>query len=159
MKMPYNSLHVQGGILFAARGGKIHSFSLLDGAYISTWKHPDVEKVANADKAVAQDEAEPAVADIEPPAKRQRLAEAEGESTPAQVDTLASKQNGKKGKRKGKKSQDEKTQISSVPDRPVVTHLTSTVDGGHLLAISGHDKNIWVFEHDGQGHLTQLSQR
>jgi tRNA (guanine-N(7)-)-methyltransferase subunit TRM82 len=46
-----------------------------------------------------------------------------------------------------------------VPDQPFITHLQVTSTGSHLVAISGHDKTIWVFEHNGQGSLKALSQR
>lgn len=185
MKIPYNGLHVSGDIIFAARGGKIHSFNL-DGAHISTWKHPDVEKVDAATRELTTEATQPeklvseespaveAVDNDEPPAKRQKLEsakdeskEGEGEAAP---DTSATEKEGSgQGKGKGgKKSKNRQSNggprnkehhISRVPDRPVITHMTSTTDGVHLLAITGHDKVIWVFEHDGKGQLTQLSRR
>lgn len=178
MKIPYNQVHVNGVTLFAARAGQIHSFSLEDGSHISTWKHPDVEKVANAVKAVAdaemaeaefETEIAPAEDDAdEPPAKRQKTISDEDVSTTKEPEAV--QQNTKESKRKGKKSknrnkdnskpgQEGRSKVSRTPDRPVLTHLTSSADGNHLLAISGHDKTIWVFEHDGEGNLTLLSQR
>ncbi|EGR50467.1 uncharacterized protein TRIREDRAFT_105636 [Trichoderma reesei QM6a] len=187
MKIPYNRVHVQGQILFAARGGAIHTFSLTDGSHISSWKHPDVDKVAQSIQAINEAKAEAALAAAEadtpatesegPPAKRQKLegdsenpsvsAQAEAEaSTPATPQSGDKPQaghvdgRGKKGKGKGKEVVDSgKSRFARVPDRPVVTHLTSTPDGKHLVAITGHDKVIWVFEHDGNGQLKQLSKR
>lgn len=89
MKIPYNRLHVHGNILFAARGGKIHTFDLVDGSLVSTWKHPDVDKVDEAIKVAigssneAQPEAAPAAEtdeaavkdETEPPAKRQKVSD------------------------------------------------------------------------------------
>ncbi|KAI1021750.1 hypothetical protein LB505_009040 [Fusarium chuoi] len=54
MKFPFNVVHVSGNVLFAARGGKIHSFSLEDGSHFSTWKHPDVDRVDAAVKAISE---------------------------------------------------------------------------------------------------------
>lgn len=174
MKIPYNHLHAQGSILFAARGGKVHSFSLLDGSYISTWKHPDVDKVASAVKANVEAEAEkgtkipegadavPGVEETERPNKRQRLGEDDESAAAQAVQTDDTKSKHVEGRRKGKKSGQKKAEgprLSNVPDRPVITQMTSTADGTHLLVISGHDKNVWVFQHDGQGHISQLSQR
>lgn len=184
MKIPYNGLHVSGDVIFAARGGKIHTFNL-DGTHISTWKHPDVEKVDAASRAIIAQTTEPekpvseespaveAVDNDEPPAKRQKLQSTKdeskgGESEAAPETNIAEK--GADGKGKGKSEKKSKNKqnngprnkehhISRVPDRPVITHMTSTADGAHLLAITGHDKVIWVFEHDGKGQLTQLSQR
>ncbi|KAL6868441.1 hypothetical protein J3F83DRAFT_737106 [Trichoderma novae-zelandiae] len=184
MKIPYNRVHVQGQILFAARGGAIHTFSLTDGSHISSWKHPDVDKVAQSIQAINEAKAEaalnteadaPAPESDGPPAKRQRLdgdSENPSVSGPVEASTPTTSQSekpqaghvdgrGKKGKGKAGKDVGDngKTRFARVPDRPVVTHMTSTPDGSHLVAITGHDKTIWVFEHDGNGQLKQLSQR
>lgn len=189
MKIPYNKVHVRGQILFAARGGAIHTFNLTDGSHISSWKHPDVDKVADSIKAINEAKAEaalaaeadtPATESEGPPAKRQKLggedesapvtaeAEAEAEastSTPttAQDDKPRSSHvdgRGKKGKGKaGKDVENGKTRFARVPDRPVITHLTSTPNGSHLLAVTGHDKVVWVFKHDGNGQIEELSRR
>jgi tRNA (guanine-N(7)-)-methyltransferase subunit TRM82 len=179
MKIPYNAIHASGNIFFAARGGKIHTFNL-DGTHISTWKHPDVEKVAAAEKAKAEEAEKPVGEDTEmveagdleePPAKRQKVSEDETKGngndetseTVAAEKSNAEKKGGKGGKKSKNRQKNDQTKKESllprVPDRPVITHMTSTSDGRHLLAISGHDKNIWVFEHDRKGQLTQLSQR
>lgn len=187
MKIPYNVLHVSGNVLFAARGGKLHSFNLDDGTHLSTWKHLDVDKVDAAVKTIADEAAsKKAVSlasevaeggnDDEPPAKRQRMEEPKEEvnktadNEGAQESNVAegseqskgegkANQKGKKNKSKQNNQPRKDNQISRVPDRPVITHLTSTTDGAHVLAITGHDKAIWVFEHDGKGQLTQLSRR
>ncbi|KAF7544189.1 hypothetical protein G7Z17_g10143 [Cylindrodendrum hubeiense] len=187
MKIPYNVLHVSGNVLFAARGGKLHSFSLDDGTHLSTWKHLDVEKVEAAVKTIADEAASKSTVssalevaegggDDEPPAKRQRMEEPKDEvnktagNEGAQESNAAegsegtkvegkTNQKGKKNKNKQNSQPRKDNHISRVPDRPVITHLTSTADGAHLLAITGHDKVIWVFEHDGKGQLTQLSRR
>ncbi|KAH7329324.1 hypothetical protein B0I35DRAFT_473939 [Stachybotrys elegans] len=177
MKIPYNRLHVHRDIVFAARGGKIHTFSLQDGRHISTWQHPDVEKVAKAIESNAKAEAEaaekehalaahqvagPTPEEDEPPAKKQKLASgAESEVQPEEPENDAAKpkSNGKKDKKKGKQGGENKRTVSRVPDRPVITHLTSDAEGKSLVAVTGHDKNIWVFDHDGEGNITQFSQR
>ncbi|KAI8720955.1 TRNA (guanine-N(7)-)-methyltransferase non-catalytic subunit TRM82 [Fusarium sp. LHS14.1] len=175
MKIPYNVVHVSGSVLFAARGGKIHSFSLDDGAHLSTWKHPDVDKVDAAVKAISDEASsekpvsqESAVVEgegsDEPPAKRQKVEEPKDEAVKEteQEDPDKQASGKKKGGKKSKNRNQPKSKehnISRVPDRPVITHLTSTSDGSHVLAITGHDKAIWVFENDGKGNLTQLSKR
>ncbi|KAH6998372.1 hypothetical protein BKA56DRAFT_607916 [Ilyonectria sp. MPI-CAGE-AT-0026] len=187
MKIPYNVLHVSGNVLFAARGGKLHSFNLDDGTHLSTWKHLDVDKVDAAVKTIVDEAASkkpvssaPEAAEggsgDEPPAKRQRMEEPKEEVNKTADDEGAQESNAAEGpeqskgegkaNQKGKKNKSKQNsqprkdnQISRVPDRPVITHLTSTTDGAHVLAITGHDKAIWVFEHDGKGQLTQLSRR
>lgn len=180
MKIPYNRVHALDDVVFAALGGKIHSFSLLDGKHISTWRHPDAEKVANVVEEISEVWREaPAAVEAgarsepsEPPAKRQKL-EDDKRGAPAASAADASATQDKddaqndgegKGKGRGKKkkkgrSEDQEHQLARAPDRPVITQVTSSADGRHVLAVSGHDKAIWVFEHDGQGRLTLLSQR
>ncbi|KAM0450326.1 hypothetical protein ACHAPV_003994 [Trichoderma viride] len=185
MKIPYNKVHVRGQILFAARGGAIHTFNLTDGSHISSWKHPDVDKVADSIKAINEAKAEaalvaeadtPATESEGPPAKRQKVG-GEDESAPVAAEAEASTSipataqddkpqsghvdgRGKKGKGKaGKDVENGKTRFARVPNRPVITHLTSTPNGSHLLAVTGHDKVVWVFKHDGNGQIEELSRR
>ncbi|KAF6841236.1 WD40 repeat domain-containing protein [Colletotrichum plurivorum] len=188
MKVPYNFIQPVGKVVFATRGGKIHSFSLEDGSYLSTWKHPDVEKVAAVSAANAAVKAElevssgvatpasPAGADDGPPAKRQRLENGREDEQAKDADAMvidepqkqAEQQNEKKGKKDRKKGNKERGgpqgsnrggAFARVPDYPIITLMTATSNGSHLLAVSGHDKILWVFEHDGKGNLNQLSQR
>ncbi|EFQ26363.1 WD repeat domain-containing protein [Colletotrichum graminicola M1.001] len=194
MKVPYNCLEPSGNVLFAARGGKIHSFSLEDGSYLSTWKHPDVEKVNAAAASAAASKVEievssgvptspsPVHDEDGPPAKRQRVESTEekagedGEETkdddamvldsepakPEQQKRDRRKGNNqvRRGQRDGQQQQNNRGgAFARVPDYPVITIMTTTSDGSHLLAISGHDKSLWVFEHDGKGNLKKLSQR
>lgn len=156
MKFPYNRTHVNGDVLFAARGGKIHTFKLSDGSFISTWKHPGLENLNQKAPASTetQPEAEAAVTESapassppdqnEPPTKRQKV----------DTDKAA---NGTQKANKHHRGND--SRFGTVPDRPVVSQITTTVDGSYVIAVSGHDKSIWVFEHDGEGHLTVLSKR
>ncbi|OLN88750.1 tRNA (guanine-N(7)-)-methyltransferase non-catalytic subunit trm82 [Colletotrichum chlorophyti] len=189
MKIPYNCLQPSGNVIFAARGGKIHSFSLQDGSHISTWKHPDVEKVTAAATSVPKTEillspseltpSSPANKDSEPPAKRQKTgngdedeketkdSEEQKDGDAMAVDELEKPEQQKRDRRKGNKRRQNNREgqqhnhgvFARVPDYPVITIMTATSDGRHLLAISGHDKSLWVFEHDGKGQLKELSQR
>lgn len=173
MKIPYSQVHVSGGIIFAARSGQIHTFSLESRGLLDTWKHPDVFKVTNAleESAVEAEDAEPAdhPEESEPPAKRQRTISDEDVSTSKVSERNPNtgeeprdiiEESGRKGKRaKGKRQGKTQRIHSSVPDRPIVTHLISTNDGKYLLAVTGHDKTVWVFEHDGEGRIKVLAQR
>ncbi|ATY59393.1 Quino amine dehydrogenase [Cordyceps militaris] len=161
MKIPYNCLYTYGNVLFATRGGKIHTFRLADGAHIATWKHPDLETYLAADlKASVAAESLPEDADDsvmadeagQPPAKRQKVTEGE------QPDNEDEDKTGTKRKKRRAKGQG-KPKLTPVPDRPVIIQLTTTGDGSHLVAVSGHDKAVWVFTHDGNGQLSQLSKR
>lgn len=171
MKIPYNRVHCRGDVLFATRGGNIHTFSLRDGKHISTWQHPDIEKTAPAGKMTpgaknkmasdveVNDPTE--VNESEPPAKRQKTKDdVNDDADQEEAQNGDAKDTGeeiKKGKKD--KSESKKLRVARVPDLPIIIQLTSSDDGRHVLAVSGHDKVIWVFSHDGQGVLTQLSQR
>jgi len=48
---------------------------------------------------------------------------------------------------------------TATPDIPMVQCLSVTNDGKHVVAVTGSDKVIWVFDHDGNGKLTVQSQR
>ncbi|KOS18876.1 tRNA (guanine-N(7)-)-methyltransferase non-catalytic subunit trm82 [Escovopsis weberi] len=87
---------------------------------------------------------------------------ADAEQAPAAAQDGKQKHFEGRGKRKKGKGKGEEVgwgRLARVPDRPVVTHLTSSADGRHLLAITGHDKVIWVLAHDGAGRLAELSRR
>lgn len=136
MKLPFHEVQVCGEVLFAARGGDIHSFKL-DGAHISCWKYPveskALENVQNS-TPTPQDEQGP-------PAKRIKLDDDEPQVR--------------------KKGQPKKPgPMSQLSDRPMVIIMTATKGGNasHLVTVTS-DKSIWVFEHDGQGGLKQLSRR
>ena len=156
MKIPYNRVHVNGGILFAARGGKIHTFKLTDGSFISTWKHPGLESLTQkapqstetqSEAVKPESEAAPASSppdQYEPPTKRQKV-DTDKEANATQ--------------KANKHHRGNDSRFGTVPDRPVVSQITTTPDGSYVIAVSGHDKSIWVFEHNGQGHLTVLSKR
>ena len=183
MKAPYNRLQVYDSVLFAARGGKIHSFSTENGSYISTWKHPDVDMAApkpESGNGTSDVEAAPhtqvtveAPSPEQPPSrKRQRLLEAVrdvetaaaatavGESTDEARDGQEDGGTPHGRRAKGKRGRHRhKDAISKVPDRPTVSLLAITTDGRHLVAVSGHDKSIWVFKHREAGRLEELSKR
>lgn len=136
MKLPFHGVQVCGDILFAARGGNIHSFNS-DGAHISCWKYPAEIKAAKN----GQNPTPTPQDDQGPPAKRIKL-----ENDEPQV---------------RKKGQPKKPGPLSQPsERPMVIIMTATKSGNasHLVAVTA-DKSIWVFEHDGRGGLKQLSRR
>jgi tRNA (guanine-N(7)-)-methyltransferase subunit TRM82 len=160
MKIPYNCLHARGGVLFGARGGKIHTFSLADGAHIAAWKHPELETCTAAGSeapTTVENEAErvggSAMVDEaeQPPSKRQKVADDDAPKNMDDEDEAGGKRTRSKEHRKPKPI--------PVPDRPVIIQLTTTADGSHLVAVSAHDKAVWVFSHNGSGQLTQLSKR
>ena len=142
MAVPYHLLKICGSIVFAARGSEIHSFSsALE--HISTWKYPG--KQGDGSSGPSPDAQESPAPDG-PPTKRRKLED--GQEPSAETTN---------GHDKSKNVTPEPSNASN--ERPFIQGLYATADGGHVIAITGADKTIWVFEHDGAGNLKQLSQR
>lgn len=152
MSLPYHVLRVCGGVVFAARAGSIYSFNS-DLVYISAWEYPVKQQQQQTRGSVGEQKDSPAPEG--PPTKRRRV-ESSSQNEPASnrnghVEGAAGAPDNKP-KKKGK-------EYTSPTDRPFVQGLYSTTDGRHLVAITGSDKTIWAFEHDGAGNLQLLSQR
>lgn len=146
MALPYHLLKVCGSVVFAAQGSDIHSFSL-SLEYMSTWKYPVTQaNESNGPSAEIEDSPAPEG----PPAKRRRV---EDRQEPAPNGHAADPTNGQP------KSKKNAQYDNPANERPFIQGLYATTDGRHLVAITGSDKTIWVFEHDGAGNLKQLSQR
>lgn len=183
MKLPLHSVQVCGDVLFAARGGNLHSFKLTDGSYISSWKYP-LEKKSGAlrpeDRLVISisEESTPNPSQDGhdgPPAKRVKLdaaTSAAGQNgkqagvASAGSDQARDEIKDKKGDqskgtpngKRGKVANPRPGPRSQPSERPMVIILTATADGKHIVAVT-QCKSIWVFEHDGVGDLKQLSRR
>lgn len=181
MRLPFHNVQVCGDVLFAARGGNIHSFKLTDGSHISCWKYPIEKKDGNGKPGVSRSEdkmAIPSHEDQGPPAKRVKLdapapaavgGAGNGDSGDAAAhdetrkveDSKPAEENGNDtpvGQKKGKKQGPRPGPMSQPLERPLVIILTATNDDRHVVAVT-QCKSIWVFEHDGHGQLKQLSRR
>ena len=182
MKLPFHSVQVCGDVLFAARGGNLHSFKLTDGSHISSWRYPLEKKgvLRPEDRLVisVSEESTPNPSQDGhegPPAKRVKLdaatsaaghngMEAGAPSSgndQARDDTKEKKEDQSKGTpngKRGKVANPRPGPRSQPSERPMVLFLTATADGKHLVAVT-QCKSIWVFEHDGLGNLKQLSRR
>lgn len=183
MKLPFHSVHVCGDVLFAARGGNLHSFKLTDASHISSWKYPLENKsgVLRPEERLVISVSEESTPNPSqdgldgPPAKRVKLdaaTSAPGENgKQAAVPSAAidqardntKEQQGNQGKeasngKRGKVANPRPGPRSQPSERPMVIILTAAADGKHLVAVT-QCKSIWVFEHDGLGNLKQLSRR
>lgn len=144
MAIPYQVLKACGSVVFAARGSDIHSLnSSLE--HISTWKYPVKQE---------NESSGPVLEIQEPPEVEEAQESPAPEGRPVKRRKL---QNGQQGKSNGQAKA--KSGPQKAIERPFIQGLYATTDGRHLVAITGSDKTIWVFEHDGAGNLTQLSQR
>ena len=172
MRIPYSCVTTHGDVVFAARGGQIQTFKLGGGPALTTWNHPEAEREASASAQSAGDSAEktpqaagaesPAVED-EPPTKRQRVEQGAPEESATDAGSATpqteaeEKGNGKKKDKKGHGNY--RGPFSRQPDYHLIIILEVSADGKHLVAVSGNDKTLWVFEHDGNGVLKEASKR
>ncbi|KAI3329180.1 hypothetical protein HD806DRAFT_481939 [Xylariaceae sp. AK1471] len=178
----------EGTLFCAAKGYSIQTFDLsADSQHLFSWNHPSAKQAENGNtrkdthEGVTNEEqtgqqspskrrkldsnaGSNAGADDgqgtpqQSPSKRQKLdfddgsnAEAEdGQGTP---DIPATREKEKKQKKANAKGAPPKA------EPPFVILLTATEDGSHIIAVTGQDKTLWVFEHDGKGLLKEVSQR
>lgn len=159
--VPYQCLGICGNIIIAAQGSRIRSFNT-KLELLASWRHPGKTAAEGAKETTG-----PNLEDGSPPAKRRRTSAADVSGVPEAQDedraqsadgvpALPPPTYGKKGK--SKKQAKPSRQVESL-DRPFVQNLRATPEGRHVVAVTGTDKTLWVFEHDGQGNLKLLSQR
>lgn len=160
MRIPYQCMTRCGDILVAARGSSIDAFKLQDGSILSTWTasaSPKAELASDSTTNLAAQTTKSSsidgALDTTPPAKKRKLSPTDQSPVPAQVEV----------KNEKRKQNNRSSSVSSGLNAPAVIVLASTTDGKHVIAVTGEDKCIRVFEHvkgkdDGQ-RLKQLSQR
>ncbi|KAK0118877.1 tRNA (guanine-N(7)-)-methyltransferase non-catalytic subunit trm82 [Cadophora gregata f. sp. sojae] len=176
-QMPYQCMETCGNILVAARGSSIDSFSLENGSLLSTWTCPASSDTTQTEKASASEiqkkaaSLEPVVPTGEvdagedgPPAKKRKLSSGIIEETNEDDSSLTpdTKQEQQDGKKKKPKHNNRSEAIASGLQAPAVIALAATKDGKHVIAVTGEDKSIRVFEsleEGGSQRLQQLSQR
>jgi tRNA (guanine-N(7)-)-methyltransferase subunit TRM82 len=158
LQVPYQCLQRSGNILIAAAGSRIDLFSLEDGSPLSTWKCPPPQGSQNGTPAVR--EATPKVVphksdsscvDVTvdaspPPAKKRKLSN-------SRIDEP--KSNSWQEKKKKKPRSDA---VASGLDAPAVILLAVTKADSHVIAVTGEDKCIRVFENVIEGGVHRLKQ-
>lgn len=173
MGMPFQCLSPLGkGTLFcAAKGYEIQTFDLgANPQLLFSWRHPSVKQVENSKEAVGDEEP----TRQQSPSKRRKLSDAGSnagaEDEPTKRRKLDSEAGSNAGAeegqeetpaREGKKNQ-KKAKTKGQPHKaepPFIVLLTATEDGSHVIAVTGQDKTLWVFEHDGKGLLKEISRR
>ncbi|KAI0898344.1 hypothetical protein F4806DRAFT_507258 [Annulohypoxylon nitens] len=186
MNIPYQCVSQlgQSSIICAAKGTSIYTFDLdafyntkLGASKLCSWTHPLVRKAENSEpqekidneNEITQEGQDPDEQESgQPSPKKRKLSSDEkpdvsGENSQADSGTVEPPLSGdgiKKEKEKQKQKQKQKSEPRvQQPEFPFVILLAATEDGSHLVAVTGQDKTIWVFEHDGKGTLKELSQR
>ncbi|KAH6619640.1 hypothetical protein B0J18DRAFT_458607 [Chaetomium sp. MPI-SDFR-AT-0129] len=147
MILPYHLVKVCGDAVFIAKGSDIHAFTS-NFQHVSTWKYPVQQPIVES-KAPSTETPESPAQDG-PPTKRRRVEPKKDKAS-----------NGHQTETKNGQPKSKKAAQYDVPanERPFVQGLYATEDGRHLVAITGSDKTIWVFEHSGGGNIKLLSQR
>lgn len=175
MGLPYQCIKRCGKVLVAAKGSFIDTFNPEDGSLLSTWKCPSAHESSNSRPETSgqvldgpvnrlgthkSESPLDVVLESSPPAKRRKLS-AGDEDGPAQN---PAKENGrKKDQERGKKGNRRLDAVAIGFEAPAVISLAATEDGRHVIAVTGEDKSIRVFQNsfdgDGRHYLSQLSQR
>ncbi|KAI1118745.1 hypothetical protein F5Y14DRAFT_397516 [Nemania sp. NC0429] len=162
MSWPFQCLSPLGrGTLFcAAKGCVIQTFDLAASPPepLFTWTHPACEQLQSADQANEynpREEGGPGGEEKtgqqqQPPPKRRKLGAAGAEEGRGDVTTADGERNPKKTKARPTPPR---------PEIPFVILLAATEDGSHVVAVTGQDKTLWVFKHDGKGSLEEMSRR
>ena len=141
------------GILVGASGSCIHTFSAQNGRYLSTWpslestsQSGSIDQIVGNESEVVRLKGSPQ--DLIRPSKRQKLSPARDESgsSAAEIVVMGHSDNG------------ELPRLHQ-PSIPPVIKLASTSSGQRVIAVTGEDKRIRVFDLAADGTLTQLSER
>ncbi|KAI1312572.1 hypothetical protein F5Y03DRAFT_241291 [Xylaria venustula] len=163
MGLPFQCLSRLGenSVFCAASGGSIQTFHLgANPQPLFTWTHPSLKQAGQTTNQTREGNEAPAdgkQTENQPPSKRRKLASDDvdenivaetGQNVP---DTPT---NGDKTQKKNRK-----TRTPPQSEAVFVVLLTATADGSHVIAVTGQDKTLWVFEHDGKGSLKEVSQR
>lgn len=168
MDIPYLCLSRlgQSSIFCAAKGTSIHTFDLKDDGYsfVSSWTHPLAKQTENGkiveEAAQGGEPLDEQEETDQPPSKKRKLDSDEKPNVKkeANQDDTRVAEGPANGNEKKKKPQRPELR-SQRTELPFVVLLTATEDGNHVVAVTSQDKTLWVFEHDGKGTLTKLSQR
>ena len=142
------------GILVGACGSSIHTFSVQDGRYLSSW--PPIESSTQTQSAEQSNRNESEVPHLKGslqcgftrPSKRQKLSPAGDESSSSSAEIVVAGHIDN-----GRTSSSQQASIS-----PIIK-LAGTSTGQHVIAVTGEDKCIRVLDLAADGTLTQLSER
>lgn len=161
MPHPYQCLYYcqqpsqsESDVLVAASGSCIYTFSAQNGRYLSTWpSHNEIEQTQpvshkSENKPETPHLKSPAQNGSERPTKRQKtsLARQESSSSSAEIVVAAD-------------IYDYELSNPQQPSKPPIIKLAGTSNGRQLVAVTGEDKCIRVFDLAADGTLTQLSER
>ena len=151
MRHPFQCLALaatpDAGILVVAAGSSISTFKLNDGALLATWFPSAIATNQNngVERKATQPISERLQDDTGPPDKRRKLSE-RGETSDRPA---------------GLKAVDIPKSLAGTvrTSKLAVTNLAITSDTKHVIAVTGSDKCIRVFDMTEDGTLLQRSER
>lgn len=138
-------------VLVAASGPYIHTFNASDGDHLSTWPVPEEKKTFNradlTSKTDSNESSGPSFASgvSEPPQKRRKLSSATSDSS---AEIVVENERGDVGS----------SNLRHVSKSPIIK-LACDSFARHVVAVSGDDKALSVFDLSKGGGLSQLSKR
>jgi tRNA (guanine-N(7)-)-methyltransferase subunit TRM82 len=154
-KLCYISQSGGDGLLLAAAGPQILSLDLTNGGILSRWpddaprsdEKPSYERSTNGEMLGRS-------VDDDPPTKRRKTSPSQEEDQDSRESSISVEfvSERAKGQRRKKKKV-----VKSPP--PNVSHILSTGDGRHVVAVTAEDKCVRVFELVAAGFLKLLSER
>ncbi|EPE29584.1 WD40 repeat-like protein [Glarea lozoyensis ATCC 20868] len=176
--MPYQCIDKRRNLLIAARDSSIDLINLENGSYLSTWTCPWPEKpqiskpeIEQPSKLLATQESQSSSVDIvidskSPPAKRRKLSSGEAdkdlikEVEPETQGTSTAKvtKNGNEKNQKKQKQNNRSVAIAIGLEAPAIIALAVTVNNKHVVAVTGEDKCIRVFEIVDEADVSKLHQ-
>ncbi|KAH9902278.1 hypothetical protein F4778DRAFT_736963 [Xylariomycetidae sp. FL2044] len=163
--LPYQCLTTlgQGSIICAAKATSLYTYDIkTNSPHLTSWSHPFTRQSENGKPGDIQGDEGSAEQGEQPPSKRRKLETAETpDSEPADTQTAAADAEPEPLSKRQRKQKQKEQRSKHAPQSevPFIILLTATEDGSHVVAVSGQDKTLWVFEHDGKGTLKELSQR
>jgi tRNA (guanine-N(7)-)-methyltransferase subunit TRM82 len=158
MQFPYQCILTVGSVLVTATGQRLETFDIATGKSISSWealaKKEEEKPVSKAPVAEDHEEVEAALEKTEevagsPPAKRRRLSNDGAEQ-------VAEKKEKKEHKNQEPKPKPGTNRAPALG--PYFIALTASENGDYVVAVTGEDKTVRVFEHR-KGELELLSER
>ncbi|RYP23113.1 hypothetical protein DL765_001368 [Monosporascus sp. GIB2] len=149
MGFPYQCLSTLGEstILCGSKGTNIYTLDIASYTLLSSWSHPFSRR---GELRVGTDEAENSGGQEseQPPSKKRKVeSNSEGKLGDEGPEKLAGEPEAANGKCQGK-NQKPKQPAPRPQEQPFVILITATSDGKHVVAVTGTDKTVWVFEHD-----------
>ncbi|KAH6709550.1 guanine-N(7)--methyltransferase subunit trm82 [Leptodontidium sp. MPI-SDFR-AT-0119] len=173
-QMPYQCMVACGDILVAARGSSIDSFNVETGSLLSSWTCPASQEAKKkkipAAETQKKEEIKSPITPSEggggeengPPTKKRKLSSENIEAKSDETSTPKTTQEQQDGKKKKQKQNNRSDAVASGLQAPAVIALAVTKDGRHVIAVTGEDKSIRMFEsiEEGGSHrLQHISQR